>query len=953
MRRRTFIKTAALIPATGMLSGRPENVACQRQALDLSGMWDFRMDPSEVGEQEEWWKEVERFDHSVEVPGSWNAQGMGQPETPQSMAEYEEWLKSKNIKFIATNPHQESEKLYSPFPGPAWYRCSRTVPEEWRDRLIWLRFEGVHRYADVWVNGQFVGSHPSYLTPFKYDITGLVSPGQKVTVVVRVDARQREGDPFLGCFDSLDLLYVRWGGIFQKVSLEVSNPFWIDDVFIIPRIADQLAEFRIGLQGHPAQTESRNHYCVEVSIFDQSGKAVAQREKSVQGLSSTVVIPVPIADPCLWSPEHPHLYRSEIKLVDGRGEMDVVTERFGMREIRVDGSQLLLNDKPIFLRGYGDDCIFPNTICPPANSSEYRHRLTIAKDYGFNYARHHSWFPLREHFEVADELGILMQPEFPIGYSIFLAKTEQEKRFYLDQWVSIIRARRNHPSIFVWCMGNELYDGFDLAPEMYRLAKEMDPTRLVIDSDGVHDLNQIRPTLDYVMAQAFHETTRFGLETEKYELPSTPEKPVLAHEMGYFVSLPDLTQLDLFEQGLRPYWLDTARKRAAEEGVLDLYPGWLEKSCRLQALCLKTNIEAARRSPHLSGYTQWLLQDYPSVAEGVVDMFFRNKYLSGDDFRKFNSPTVLLLDCPRRSFQSGATADLKLLVSRFEDEEAEDALLRWELRGAKSSLEEDSWSGLKISSNGVQALGSIRLRFPEGKRAEQLTLSVQLEDRNGMVGNSWNLWAFPDSRLEESAGDMNIYGIPYLEGLYPWATQMPGTKQLVQSNCDLLISSVWESSFLDFLVRGGRVILLSPGHLFPTEQTRFRPSGWDPEQPGGHVGTVLEDRHPLLEGMPHEGWCDLQFFHMIEGAAIISLQELPAQLNPIIRLIDMPQRLANRAFLFEVKVGEGRLLISGLNFEQGISVNDPATHYFLDQLIRYALGPRFEPGGRLSPDILI
>src|SRR6185295_3768089 len=210
-----------------------------------------------------------------------------------------------------------------------------------------------------------------------------------------------------------------------------------------------------------------------------------------------------------------------------------------------------------------------------------------------------------------------------------------------------------------------LYKSFDAAPQLYRRAKQIDPTRLVIDSDGCNFDHKNRETLDFLVVQ-FGEGNSCGLQDAKYNFPSTLAKPVVAHEMGYFVTLPELTQIDLFGKGLRPYWLFQTRTLAAEKGMTEQYRRWVELSHRLQATCLKSNIEAARRS-NLSGYSQWLFQDYPNCAEGVVDMFFRPKGVRPEEFRQWNAPTVLLLDAPRRSWRSGETVDFKFVISRFED----------------------------------------------------------------------------------------------------------------------------------------------------------------------------------------------------------------------------------------------------------------------------------------------
>src|SRR6185436_7491431 len=230
-----------------------------------------------------------------------------------------------------------------------------------------------------------------------------------------------------------------------------------------------------------------------------------------------------------------------------------------------------------------------------------------------------------------------------------------------------------------------------------------------------------------------------GFQDSKYSIPKDVTKPVVAHEMGYFVTLPDLKQLDLFQGGVRPYWLLQARDLAAANGLETTYPDWLASSYRLQAASLKRNQEAARRS-RLSGTSVWLFQDYPNCAEGVVDMFFRPKGVSPEEFRKYNAPTVLLLDAPRRSWRSGETVDFKFVVSRFEDEPSATATLRWELKSGTDTLASGRQERLQISADGVQELPALKLEMPSGTQARQLTLTAELADANGKTQNSWNLW---------------------------------------------------------------------------------------------------------------------------------------------------------------------------------------------------------------------
>ncbi|MCC6235746.1 MAG: hypothetical protein IT580_24125, partial [Verrucomicrobiales bacterium] len=831
---------------------------------------------------------------------------------------------------------RESDRLFSAFPGPAWYRRNVTIPAEWSGKIPWLRFAGVHREAEVWIAGRSAATPHSYLTPFQVDLSPFAKPGETVSVVVRVDARRnRDRDPLMGCLDTLDFLYVTWGGIHRPVTLEATERTRLAETFVIPQLASSSAEIRVTLEG-PTTGKLR----LRATVRDADHQTVAALDEPLPAGRSDLTLPARFAQPRLWSPRSPHLYTAHLQLLDGDRELDTRTVRFGMRELKTEGGRFLLNGRPIFLRGYGDDCIFPNTICPPTDKEEFRRRLSIARDYGFNYVRHHSWTPPEEYFEAADELGMMLQPEFPFAYQWDLPTAPEARRAALDQWAAMIRQHRNHPSIVAWCMGNEQYDSFDLAPEMYATAKRLDPTRLVIDSDGCGFKHQGRSTLDFLVVQ-FNEGSSIGFQDGKYAFPSEPTKPVIAHEMGYFVTLPDLRQLDLFQNGIRPYWLLQTRDLAARNGQVADYPDWLAASYRLQAASLKCNQEAARRS-RLSGTSVWLFQDYPNCAEGVVDMFHRPKGVSAEEFRRFNSPTVLLLDTPRRSWKSGETAPVTFLVSRFEEEPTDHATLRWTLRRGTETVAEGSRKDLRVEDQGVQELLSTTLELPRRDQAERLTLTAELEDAHGRTLNAWDLWLFPTNLLASPLPKISAHEFPELAQLYPGSAVLGSNT--VPTDTALLVTTRWNDDILDYLNSGGRVLLLEPEPVFAVEKTNFRLSSWDG---GGPSGTVIETRHPALRAMPSEGWCDLQFYPLIQGSKTIQLSALPAKIPPLIRCIDRPTRLADRAYVFEVAVGRGKLLVSGFNVAQALRTQDPAAVFLLDQWVRYALGPDFHPATSL------
>jgi hypothetical protein len=786
--------------------------------------------------------------------------------------------------------------------------------------------------------------HRSYLTPFRINLSQppiAAAPGETLTITARVDARRnRELDPLMGCLDTLDFLYVTWGGIHLPVRLEATAATRIDDIFVVPRLADETAELRVTTAGLHA-----GKLTITAEIIDQAGTSVTTTETTVGGGATQNVLAARIPQPKLWSPKSPHLYTARVRLLVDGATVDERTVRFGMREFKVSGGQFLLNGQPIFLRGYGDDCIFPNTICPPVDKAELRDRLERARAYGFNFVRHHSWTPPEAYLDAADELGMMLQPEFPFAYRWDLPTTPEARRGAIAQWDAVIRMNRNHPSIVTWCMGNEQYDSFELAPDMYQAARRLDPTRPIVDSDGCQFKHAARESLDYLVIQ-FGEGHSIGFQDGKYDIPAAIKKPVVAHEMGYFVTLHDLTQIDRFKGGMRPYWLFQTRDLAQQNGLQAAYPDWLAASYRLQALCLKTNMEAARRS-RLAGTSVWLFQDYPNCAEGVVGMFGQPKGLSAQEFRRFNAPNVLLLDIPRRNWWTDETTEVHFAVSRFEDDTSRAAKLHWWLKHGAETVAEGEQTNLAIRSGEVRQLPAIKLELPKLERAAKLTLRAELTDSNGKTENSWNLWVFPRALTTLASSSVRVVGFDRLRDVIRDA--VPHESGRIPEDTRLIVTTRLDASITRYLNDGGRVLLLGPAPTFATEPTNFRLSSWDG---GGPSGTILDPRHPSLRDFPSDGWCDLQFYQLIQNSKTVLLTGLPVRIEPIVRCIDRPTRLADRAYLFEASVGAGKLLVSSFNFVAALGANDAAGTFLLERLVRYAVGPDFDPKTSLPVAVL-
>ncbi len=217
-----------------------------------------------------WYGGGAAFDRKNRVPGAWNAQGAAY-ESERRIREYEK-LRLNGTNLLGVE--RETEKLFSVFQGPAWYRRTVPIPAAWRGRVPWLVFGGAHRYLQVWINGEHGGTHLSYLTPLRVNLSKWTRPGETVTVVARVDARRNKSvDPLMGCMDTLDFLYVSWGGLYRKVTIEATGSAWIENVFARPLVAESAVEIAVDAWGGQGNTPA-----IAVEIIDPSGRPVARGE---------------------------------------------------------------------------------------------------------------------------------------------------------------------------------------------------------------------------------------------------------------------------------------------------------------------------------------------------------------------------------------------------------------------------------------------------------------------------------------------------------------------------------------------------------------------------------------------------------------------------------------------------------------------------------------------------
>jgi len=882
------------------------SAAAERVRLDLDGTWQFRTDPQSVGVREEWHSPGVPFPQQVQVPGSWQAQGIGEPDGI----------------------------LRHNYSGPAWYRRQVNIPASWQGKVIRLRLGGALRVTTVYVNGRRVGEHDGFSTPFDFDISAFVHPGTENTIAIRIvnpagDVRASP-DVQVSSQPTGMMNYIgSWGGIYGNLVLEAAPASSLGEIVVTPEIAQERALFAVSLSGAPLDAAS-----VEIAAGDYH---VTKTLPAGNIREFQIVLPMPGVH--LWSPDSPFLYTATIRLVQNGREIDRVQQRFGMREITTRGRVLLLNGKPLYLRGYGDDNVEVLTGVPPASKQAMLDRVKLARSFGFNAVRFHSMVPSEPFFEAADEAGLLVMAELPAAYTMhFLPHREYLK----SELESTLRAYRNHPSFLSLAFGNEFNLNWLKSPEekkefqstvddFYRFAKSIDPHRLILSNDGL----LLRPSDMF--------STSSG---------APADAPTVRHEFGeYYCSLPDISLIPKFTGVVQPTWLEEKQKWVERNGLQTTYSTFLRNSEKLQQIGRKFQIERVRKSSEVSGYEYWLITDYPggtgegdSWEEGWFDYFWRPKGIVPREGQEINAPVLLLTDADvdKRTLWNDEPRRVRFTISNYGDAAIQNGTLTWTLNGPAGPAANGTVKNINVELGAVAPVGEIEIPPVGGAAAQKFQLVAEIASAGQSFENRWDFWFFPHPDLLKSTPIEVVSDVRWhaLQRSYPFLRQR--TDDLALGS--LLITEKLDPKALAFLKTGGRVWLMAGEAQFrrPGDATFFPASG-------GALGSVILD-HPALRGFPQDGTFDLQFFNLLQGAWNFSLDRWPQELRPIagsIRttssFLSKSKKLSRTGYIFEARVGQGSLLVSTLRIKQNFDESYPEAMFLFDRLVRYTTGKEFNP----------
>ena len=370
-------------------------------------------------------------------------------------------------------------------PGVGWYRKHFTVPDLHRgqrrgpadgaQRRVELRFDGVYGRTDVWLNGRHLGFHAYGYTSFAYDLTPYLNPhGQKNVLAVRVDNRGKTSRWYSG------------SGIYRHTWLTITGsvriPLWGVDV-TTPVVDARRSVAHVDVQ--VANFGAAAAASVRMTVIDARGRPVATRTTSAQnigtGATHTYAADLGIANAALWSPEDPNLYQVRTEVLLDHRVVDAGTTTFGIRSLVWNGTAgLLLNGKPTKILG-GNIHHDHGALGAVALDRAEERTIEILKAAGFNAIRasHNPRAPYM--LDVCDRLGMLVWDEFCDMWDT-AKSTDDYSNYFPKHWkqdlTSMVLRDRNHPSVIIWSLGNEIpADPNNYGRRMRALVRSLDTTR--------------------------------------------------------------------------------------------------------------------------------------------------------------------------------------------------------------------------------------------------------------------------------------------------------------------------------------------------------------------------------------------------------------------------------------------------------------------------------------------
>lgn len=697
-----------------------------------------------------------------------------------------------------------------------------------------------------------------------------------------------------------------------------------------------------------------------------------------------------VLKPELWSVDLPVLYGFSAKISTESGEEEA-KGKFGFRKLSSNGKNVCVNGAPIFIRGYirGATAHEHSNNAGLSKAEFYRKNIAEAKKFGFNLVRFHSVVPDETFLSVADELGMLVHIELRPPHDIYNNLEEMVttgNAVVNDDFLEeVINKGYNHPSLAVYCIGNEIKNAPDgTIHAIKEKIDALDGTRLFLDTcawgeNGRPDIDIDVQHLSYYFpfgkhARMYDDTDNLLVVGHSEDKPLKAEGlnaeisktlrfsvPLIAHEVCHYTALRDFAGLKekFIKNGAAvPWWIDEELQIIKEKGYSSRYNEMYRASKYFQAECWKTAFEAMRSSKILGGFhfLQFADTDVYENSNGIVDCFDDENYVTPEFFLQFNGARVLLCDLGYRNFYANDVITLPFCLSDYGADGVKTAKFVFALRrGDGTVCASAEMPNIDVCEKGLYEICKVSVRMPEVRGSEKLTLEAKLfADGEVYSKNSWEIWVY-------EKGETLSYNdfINYDDG-----------KNVVTADMEKAFSSLEEGKNVCLVYRSewtrhvANKAQQKPAYAFKATWNRFKPVIWDR---GTNYGGLCNAGLLKKFGFASDKFYGLNYSLLSEDCDKIILDDFPVKVETVVSGIDkscrdrfdaykgsfnlpeiMPDRtLRDFGYLFSLKVGSGKLFVCGFNLT-GLDRNEPSSAGMAKFILNYIKSEDFAPENGIS-----
>ena len=857
-----------------------------QKTINLSGTWDFQLDRSGSSNASQ------KYDDTIKLPGSMLTNGKGDLPSIDT-----KWTGSLYDSSYYYNPYMEKYRhtgsIKFPFfltpehyyVGYAWYRHNAEIPRMWKKNRVILFLERPHIETTVFVNGKEVGHQMSLSVPHEYDITDYVKFGKNNSIAIKIYNGIENVGVGQDSHSVTDQTQGNWNGIVGKIELRSQKSIFTVKTF-------------------PDLTTGN----VKVLVND--------KEYNLK-----------IDNPQPWSEFTPILYTRSIIY---RGDTIPVT--FGFRKIEVKGRDIMLNGRPIYVRGTVENCNFPLTGYPPTDVESWKKIIQKCKDYGINTMRFHSYCPPEAAFIAADSLGFYLQPEGPSwpNHGVKLNHGQHIDQYLTEETKKICDYYGNHPSFVMMAAGNEpAGDWVTWCNNWVNTMKEYDNRHIYCGASvgggwawdnlseyhvkgGARGLdwdhNAPQCTDDY-FSQIEYPRNYKGKEPNN--------SPIIAHEQGQWCAFPDFKERSLYTGPYKAKNFDIFEDLLNKNGMASQAEKFLYASGKLQVTAYKYEIERNLRTKDYSGFLLLGLNDYSgqgTALVGPLNVFWKEKgYVDSKQWKEFCGDIVPLAKFPKFVFQNTDTLNIPIEVYNASEGEIKDADIVY------SIVDKDMHNDIIAKYNATIKYGKnneirpISQQLNGIKTPSKLTLKVSV---NGNT-NEWDFW------------------------VYPAKVEMPKTK-------DIYITDTLDSKAIKILTNGGKVLITAGGKIRygnDVKQTYlpvFWNTSWFKMRPPHTTGAYIMNNHPIFKDFTTDSWQNINWWELVNKAQVMNLQEFPEEYQPIYQPIDTWHVSRKLGMIVEANVLKGKLLMTTFDINNNLNKRIVARQ-LRKSILEYMSSNEFKP----------